>query len=1704
MLQKNKRQKNIKLLLQFFFALIIPYTSQAQIYHHDFGNTTINTHPYTAVPAIIDANLSGSSWENTTGTWSSNTGASGQALTLFNPPGTTTITLTVDIAPSFEANVTSFNFWRQRSNSGPQNWQMSINGIDAGSGTIPTAGAEVGLTPVANPITGLTGTITVTLTLTNASGNGNVRIDNFTLNGLVASNCNSINVNSFTPQSGPENTLITITGSGFNDTVSVKFDGIEAIYSPISDTEMAALVPAGISSGNIIVTGADSCEAHADTQFVILTSECEGTSEEIYISELYDHVPGSYGMIELYNPTDETIVFNGQYLLERAGDINGPASYSLILPGSIAPGATYLVRSYGTGVIGCSVPADANMGQGINANDEFRLFKNGSMIDISRAPSFVGYTVIRTPDAVAPSPVYNGADWIITSNNCSNLGVHDAVPTALPIPDITGPDVQAACENGTVSFTVVLPEPENYSYQWKVLNNMGIWVDVTDDDNYSGADTNTLTINDIPQDFNNNQYYCEIISDTCNLLSNAAQLYVTPLPATPEVTVLQPDCSTAVGTATVTTLPGLTYSIDGLNYSSNNEFTNLEPGTYTITTRNIEGCISEPATVVINEPTDAPEEPTITLTQPTCTETAGTITITAPTGAGLQYSIGNGYQDETVFENLPPGEYSVTVQDAGGCISGSVNVTIDDVPQPPAAPDFTATQPDCDIPFGTIEIIAPIGNGVQYSINGTDYSAETTFSNLPPGSYPVSMQDGDGCISDPVTVVINSVPDAPEIPEVSIEQPDCDTALGIIEITSPVGSGFTYSIDGDNYQPSPVFNGLNPDTYTITVQNSEGCSAISLPVTVNTPPAIPGTPEFTLTQPDCDTPTGTVTVTSPADNGNTYSINGQDYQVSPIFNNLPPDVYTITVQNSDGCTSEPVQATINAAPLQPATPQLTITQPDCIVTTGIIEVTGPTGNGALYSINGNDYQSSSVFTDLAPGVYTITVQNTDGCISAPATGEINAIPSTPQAAVFNTTQPDCDTPTGTIQITSPVAGGLTYSIDGINYQSSTVFTGLPSGAYTITVQGAPGCISEPADATINTAPLQPAAPQLAAVQPDCTNAGSITILSPTGSGLLYSLDGVNYQPGNTFNNLLPGTYTVTVQNQAGCISNPAIQVINTVPNTPAAPTLSISQPDCTSATGSITVISPTGQGITYSVNGTDYQNSPIFNNLPPGNYTVTVQNAQGCISPVSSATVNQAPPVPIAPQVTAIQPDCNTSVGIITVTAPTGNGLLYSIDGINFQAGTVFGNLTGGTYTVTVQNAQGCISQGTAQVINTAPATPNVPDVTVLQPDCDTATGTIQVNSPVGNNLSYSIDNGLTYQQQPTFGNLSPGSYTVTVQNNSGCTGVSLPVVINNPPPPAPDAGTITGNDEFCVLGTSQLTASVADGIWSSSNMAIAIVNSSGLVTALSPGTVTINYTVSNGCTNSSSISITVLPLPDPSLDDIYYICRDNQTGQTSSVVLDSGLSESDYIFEWSVGGIDLPDTTAAITVNQPGTYNLTMTNRITGCEVSVSSVVYVSSPAIATAEVRYDFNLNQSIHVNVTGGSGSYEYSLDGIFFQDSPVFTGITEGEYTIVVRDKNGCADVVLDVFALNYPRFFSPNGDGIRDTWNIKGLQNQPDARIYIYDRYGKLLSSVRPSGMGWDGTFNGARMPATDYWFTVTYKSSNGAIKEFKAHFSLLR
>jgi gliding motility-associated-like protein len=187
------------------------------------------------------------------------------------------------------------------------------------------------------------------------------------------------------------------------------------------------------------------------------------------------------------------------------------------------------------------------------------------------------------------------------------------------------------------------------------------------------------------------------------------------------------------------------------------------------------------------------------------------------------------------------------------------------------------------------------------------------------------------------------------------------------------------------------------------------------------------------------------------------------------------------------------------------------------------------------------------------------------------------------------------------------------------------------------------------------------------------------------------------------------------------------------------------------------------------------------------------------------------------------------------------------------------------------------------------------------------------------------------------------------------------------------------------------------------------------------------------------------------------------------------------------------------------GNYSVIVTNKITGCvSKEVFATIIANNPATSLDAVVSDaFTQEATITASVQGGTGPFLYQIDGGEFQSSNEFTGLSSGTHTLTVKDVQGCTNLSIPVIVIDYPKYFTPNGDGYDDTWNIKGLNDQPNARIFIFDRYGKLIKEISTQGGGWDGTYNGKQLPATDYWFTVEYVENNSN-KLFKAHFSLKR
>ncbi|RSK40715.1 T9SS type B sorting domain-containing protein [Mangrovimonas spongiae] len=349
-------------------------------------------------------------------------------------------------------------------------------------------------------------------------------------NAIFSSNCPDPVITSFSPTTGPENTSITISGNNFNATANVTIGGINTSYTIINDTTIMAFIPNGANGlSSISITSNGGCVGNATTDFDVITSECN--LGDLYISEIYDSEPGSYGIIELYNPTNTSISLDGVYDIERYGDIGNPTpSITVPLVNSVAPQQTYIIQM-GTNGNACAITPDTSASSGFNDNDEFKLLKNGTVIDVVEAPTERGYSIIRNANANEPQATFNSSNFTINLNeSCSNLGFHTADPITDNTPAIANPVSKTVCENGSLTFYTSINN-SIFQYQWKVLDASGNWIDVPNNGNYSNPNEAWLDITNVPLSFDGNQYYCEVTSASCVFVTSVAQLYID----TPEV-----------------------------------------------------------------------------------------------------------------------------------------------------------------------------------------------------------------------------------------------------------------------------------------------------------------------------------------------------------------------------------------------------------------------------------------------------------------------------------------------------------------------------------------------------------------------------------------------------------------------------------------------------------------------------------------------------------------------------------------------------------------------------------------------------------------------------------------------------------------------------------------------------------------------------------------------------------------------------------------------------------------------------------------------------------------------------------------------------------------------------------------------------------------------------------------------------------------
>jgi len=244
------------------------------------------------------------------------------------------------------------------------------------------------------------------------------------------------------------------------------------------------------------------------------------------------------------------------------------------------------------------------------------------------------------------------------------------------------------------------------------------------------------------------------------------------------------------------------------------------------------------------------------------------------------------------------------------------------------------------------------------------------------------------------------------------------------------------------------------------------------------------------------------------------------------------------------------------------------------------------------------------------------------------------------------------------------------------------------------------------------------------------------------------------------------------------------------------------------------------------------------------------------------------------------------------------------------------------------------------------------------------------------------------------------------------------------------------------------------------------------------------------GCFTIDQFSVEINPLPVIDIPD-QVICLDNLPLIVSA---NTNVGNDQYL--WSTG-----ETTPEIQIDNIGTYWVTVTTAF-GCENT--QVFNVSESEAANIEFTETVDFSDPNNITITvSGIGDYLYQLDDFEPQESNIFENVGLGYHTITVIDLNGCSEVTEEVIVIDTPKHMTPNNDGDFDTWHIVGIETLPGSTVNIFDRYGKVLKQLGSSTPGWDGTYNGNKMPSSDYWY-IADVVQDGVTFQIKGHFALRR
>jgi gliding motility-associated-like protein len=974
-------------------------------------------------------------------------------------------------------------------------------------------------------------------------------------------------------------------------------------------------------------------------------------------------------------------------------------------------------------------------------------------------------------------------------------------------------------------------------------------------------------------------------------------------------------------------------------------------------------------------------------------------------------------------------------------------------------------------------------NNVAYPLSylWTNGATTPTLSNVSANSYQAQIIDANGCQLLTGGIVIQ--PAYPLQANVQATNVSCFSGVSNGAINATVSGGTSpYTYSWNNGALTEDLANIGTGNYTITVTDANNCTA-SNSATITAPSDLVQSASI-INVPCVGGTSGAINVTTTG-GVSPYSYSWSNGQSTEDIQGLSAGSYTLTITDTNNCTD--IQTHVVTEPNTSINLSSNVTNVACYGgTTGLIDIT-TTGGTPGYTFQWSATngivipQTTEDISNLSAGNYTLTATDANGCpsslnvtISQPA----QALQSSPQLShvtCFNGTN-------GTVQ--PLITGGTApYIYAWSNATSANVLPNVAAGPYTLNLTDANNCT-----ATFNYTLLQPNAALAIALNGsnvlcfgDASGAANAVISGGTSP---YTLAWSNGSSNASIQNILAGTYNITVTDQQGCLANQSITI--TEPAAPLNVSTLATMVDCFgNQSGSINA-TITGGTAPYSSSWIN-QNSQIYASSAEdltlvgiGNYLTIVTDSHGCIDS-SAASITQ--PAALSISNSKIDVLCHgNNTGSINATV-AGGTLPYSYVWNNGALTEDINAIPSGSYTLTVLDVNGCTETMMVAVIQ--PIAPLSVSTETSSIDCfGLSTGAVSATVVGGTApYQYTWSNGGT---STSISDVLAGAYSITVTDNHGCTAFSganvlqpqqgLNVAVNVTDPSC--HGYANGIVEMTITGGTQPYYFN----WGNENN-ILLNNPSERLDSIAVGSYLFVITDDRGC-----VVDTIVQVNEPTPFNIAIQTTDALCYQSATGMVDLSVTGSTppYQFNWNDGQFLTEDLSNVLA----GSYAVQITDN-QGCIDSIAGVVNQPDSLFIDAAITNVSCVDQAdgaVALTVLGGISPYSFAWSN--GENVPTISNLSAGIYVATITDDNSCiATITVEVLPSNIPcvnpvNTFTPNGDLFNDTWVIDNMYLYPNASVQVFNKWGNLVFKSEGLYTPWDGTYNNNPLPAEVYYYII--------------------